>query len=83
MSKIESANTATDAPTQQPAVDALLERVVGRLEPGRADMAPRLTTDQRARLISSGPNAGRVRPPGCYECAWGKVAGCWRCGSRA
>jgi hypothetical protein len=18
---------------------------------------------------------------GCYECAWGKVAGCWRCGS--
>ena len=20
---------------------------------------------------------------GCYECAWGKVAGCWRCGSRA
>lgn len=20
---------------------------------------------------------------GCHECAWGKVAGCWRCGSRA
>ena len=20
---------------------------------------------------------------GCPECAWGKVAGCWRCGSRA
>lgn len=19
---------------------------------------------------------------GCPECAWGKVAGCWRCGSR-
>lgn len=19
---------------------------------------------------------------GCHECAWGKVAGCWRCGSR-
>jgi len=19
---------------------------------------------------------------GCEECAWGKVAGCWRCGSR-
>ena len=23
-------------------------------------------------------------PParGCHECAWGKVLGCWRCGSR-
>lgn len=21
-------------------------------------------------------------PRGCHECAWGKVAGCWRCGSR-
>lgn len=20
---------------------------------------------------------------GCSECAWGKVAGCWRCGSRS
>jgi hypothetical protein len=19
---------------------------------------------------------------GCHECAWGKVLGCWRCGSR-
>lgn len=23
-----------------------------------------------------------MSPLGCYECAWGKVAGCWRCGSR-
>lgn len=30
--------------------------------------------EQRARLISGGPNAGRVRRAGCYECAWGKVA---------
>lgn len=21
-------------------------------------------------------------PRGCHECAWGKVAGCWRCGIR-
>lgn len=24
----------------------------------------------------------RIGPIGCHECAWGKVAGCWRCGSR-
>ena len=23
-----------------------------------------------------------LRAIGCSECAWGKVAGCWRCGSR-
>lgn len=41
------------------------------------------TPEQRARLIAGGPNAGRVkRWTGCHECAWGKVAGCWRCGSR-
>lgn len=24
-----------------------------------------------------------VSPRGCHECAWGKVAGCWRCGGRS
>jgi hypothetical protein len=23
-----------------------------------------------------------VQNIGCHECAWGKVLGCWRCGSR-
>lgn len=26
---------------------------------------------------------GRIEARGCSECAWGKVAGCWRCGSGA
>lgn len=59
-----------------------LQQPVGRPEPEREDLGPRLTPEQRRRLISSGPNAGRVRREGCRECAWGKVAGCWRCGSR-
>ena len=25
---------------------------------------------------------GRRKASGCHECAWGKVLGCWRCGSR-
>jgi len=50
--------------------------------PVRSEAVPSLTAEQRARLICGGPNAGRVRREGCHECAWGKVAGCWRCGSR-
>ena len=69
--------------TQLPNADAgRLDRGVGRLEPKREDFGPRLTPEQRARLISGGPNAGRVRREGCPECAWGKVLGCWRCGGR-
>ena len=64
------------------AVEARLEPGVGRLPNEGTDLGPRLTPEQRARLISSGPNAGRVRREGCYECAWGKVLGCWRCGGR-
>lgn len=59
-----------------------VQRPVGRPVPEREDIGPQLTPEQRARLISGGPNAGRVRRDGCYECAWGKVVGCWRCGSR-
>ena len=29
------------------------------------------------------PNKPASQAIGCSECAWGKVAGCWRCGSRA
>ena len=75
-------HTATDAPQAAPAVGARLEPGVGRLVTERDGLGPRLTPEQRARLISSGPNAGRVRPDGCHECAWGKVLGCWRCGGR-
>ena len=63
------------------AVEGPLDATVGRPVPERAS-AGTLTPEQRARLISSGPNAGRVRPAGCYECAWGKVLGCWLCGGR-
>ncbi len=68
--------------TTAPAVGSPVERGVGRLPDERADLGPHLTAEQRARLISGGPNAGRVRRAGCYECAWGKVLGCWRCGGR-
>ena len=64
------------------AVGSPVERDVGRPVPERDDFGPRLTPGQRARLISGGPNAGRVRRIGCYECGWGKVLGCWLCGSR-
>jgi hypothetical protein len=74
--------TQTDNAPPLDAVGAPFERRVGRLPDERADLGPQLTTEQRARLISSGPNAGRVRRAGCYECAWGKVLGCWRCGGR-
>ncbi len=65
-----------------PAGDGPAERPVRRPAEQRADLWPRLTPEQRARLISGGPNAGRVRREGCQECAWGKVLGCWRCGGR-
>lgn len=71
-----------------------VERPVGRPEPERAvatvteceacftpDVCQlRGTCDHyRAELLRV---AARARPKGCHECAWGKVAGCWRCGSR-
>jgi hypothetical protein len=68
--------------TKTPADAGRLDGAVGRPVPEQNDMGTLLTPEQRARLISGGPNAGRVRRAGCYECAWGKVAGCWRCGSR-
>lgn len=74
-------NTPQDE-SHRPAVGGPVERMVGRPTEQRADLGPRLTPDQRARLISGGPNAGRVRRVGCSECAWGKVLGCWRCGGR-
>lgn len=67
-----------DNETLLPADEGRLEPGVGRLVEERTHLTP----EQRARLISSGPNAGRVRRAGCYECAWGKVLGCWRCGGK-
>lgn len=53
-------------------------------EAGEREAAP------QEQPVSNGvvPTAGKVgrgrdrMPRGCHECAWGKVAGCWRCGSR-
>ena len=72
----------TESGTAPTAGHGPVDRPVGRPVEQRADLGPRLTPEQRARLISGGPNAGRVRRAGCSECAWGKVLGCWRCGSR-
>lgn len=41
--------------------------------PASADYATKLLAD---------PRSGWRKAIGCHECAWGKVAGCWRCGSR-
>lgn len=46
----------TDLPGASP-----VAQPVGRPVPELADLGPQLTPEQRARLISSGPNAGRVR----------------------
>lgn len=47
MTKPEPANTATDAPQVVPAVGALLERGVGRLEPERADAEGRTYAERQ------------------------------------
>jgi hypothetical protein len=73
-------NKTERSATLVPAVGAQVERGVGRLVPERAETAlgvhwlggvpymltstPTLTPEQRARLISGGPNAGRVRREG-------------------
>lgn len=76
------------------AVGARVDRGVRRLVPERAvavvteceacftpDVCQlRGTCDHyRAELLRV---AARVPPAGCHECAWGKVLGCYRCGSR-
>ena len=35
-----------------------------------------------ANTVLADKRSGWRLVPGCHECAWGKVAGCWRCGSR-
>ena len=73
MTKPEDAET--------PAVGSLLERPVGRLEPERAEL------NTGCEALPPDPNmthgaAWLILRRGCYECAWGKVLGCWRCGGR-
>ena len=79
------------------AVAPPFERGVGRLEPERATAGLRgfgvTITPGGARNWYAGADGVRrwanndqpcdpPPPKGCLECAWGKVAGCWRCGSR-
>lgn len=55
-----------------------LEAPVGRPAPERAGVDALLADPSYYEpRIAKTPLAR-----GCYECAWGKVAGCWRCGSR-
>lgn len=39
--------------------------------------------NSQSNVGSSGGTTESHASIGCPECAWGKVAGCWRCGSRA
>lgn len=37
---------------------------------------------EHANKLLANKHSGWRLARGCHECAWGKVAGCWRCGSR-
>lgn len=66
-----------DPPTTVP-----LDGRVGRLVPERSNRHL-LTPDMlEAEDAAGGVFAAGGLVRGCSECAWGKVAGCWRCGSR-
>lgn len=70
--------------TALPADEGRLDRCVGRpvpkrCEPCRATGALHCADPENC----GGPwDKRHDQPKGCHECAWGKVAGCWRCGSR-
>ena len=47
----------------------------------RLTLETQAAADYATRLLRN-PASGWRMASGCSECAWGKVAGCWRCGSR-
>lgn len=47
----------------------------------RLTLETRAAADYATELLRD-PASGWRRARGCSECAWGKVLGCWRCGSR-
>lgn len=57
-----------------------LERGVGRPAPERANVA--YLTGEANPMKDAEPGRRFWVARGCYECAWGKVLGCWRCGGR-
>lgn len=57
-----------------------VEQPVGRLAPERDHVAAALHDAHRQNSEDVATGWKRLR--GCSECAWGKVLGCWRCGSR-
>jgi hypothetical protein len=86
MSKTENANTATDVPQAAPAVGALLERGVGRLEPKRMKFADvcalmpegvywgeHLTPQIARELVEAGVYAERKRWEAAMHQTWQMV----------
>ena len=64
--------------TKTPAEVGPVEQPVGRPVPERADVDALLADPAYYE-----PRIAKTPlPHGCHECSWGKVAGCWRCGSR-
>lgn len=47
----------------------------------RMTLETQAAADYATKLLRN-PASGWRMARGCSECAWGKVAGCWRCGSR-
>jgi hypothetical protein len=56
--------------------------VNSNLEAQKAAEALDHSTSALAQADSLGSDCVDAAHIGCAECAWGKVAGCWRCGSR-
>jgi hypothetical protein len=60
-----------------------VERPVGRPEPARVLPGRRMCCGTRYDDAHNPDCRGwRMGARGCVECGFGKVLGCWRCGSR-
>ena len=83
----------TEEPQGNAAVAGQVDQGVRRLEPAREGLRGLGVTithggarnwyqgaDGVRRWLNNDQPCNATR--GCAECAWGKVAGCWRCGSR-
>ena len=73
---------------RQTVIDALEAAAGAKLADGTyLDKDCKITRALAIMLRESGPVTATApayvnRVHGCHECGWGKVAGCWRCGSR-
>jgi hypothetical protein len=62
-------------------VEAHLEEIAALVNAAPSGIATGSAESSEQRPKTQ-PSAPAESPKGCFECAYGKVAGCWRCGSR-